>query len=96
MSAGDRMLIDLHNERDAGFRKLWRNGIGSDVTLVVEGRRFRVHSFPIRAAIPEFVWMILQFNDNSIKNKIFSQKLFVHSSIIRAIVLEFVWRMEII
>ena len=63
MSAGQReqMLIDLCDERDDGFRKLWRNGIGSDVTLVVEGRRFHVHSFPIRAANPEFVWMNLQF-----------------------------------
>ena len=50
------MQIDLQNERDAAFRKLWRNCIGSDVTLIVEGRRFYVHSFPIRAAIPEFVW----------------------------------------
>ena len=56
MSVGEQMQIDLHNERDAGFRKLWRNCIGSDVTLIVEVRRFYVHSFPIRAAIPEFVW----------------------------------------
>ena len=56
MSVGEQMQIDLQNERDAAFRKLWRNCIGSDVTLIVEGRRFYVHSFPIRAAIPEFVW----------------------------------------
>ena len=55
MSAGEQMLIDLHNERDAGFKRLWRSGVGSDVTLIVEGSRFHVHSFPIRAAIPEFV-----------------------------------------
>ena len=63
MSVNEQMLIDFHNERNVGFRKLWRNGIGSDVTLIVEGRRFCVHSFTIRAAIPEFVLMSLQLND---------------------------------
>ena len=67
MSAKGQMLIDLDNERNAGFRKLWRSGVDSDVTLVVEGRRFSVHSFPIRAAIPEFVSMSLQLNENAIE-----------------------------
>ena len=70
MSSGERMIIGLHSVRDSGFRKLWRSGFGSDLTLIVEGRHFYVHSFPIRAAIPEFVCgciYTLHLNGNTVK-----------------------------
>lgn len=51
----DDIILDLHNERDSAFKSLLQTGDGSDVTLFVEGRVFHVHSFIIKAVMPECV-----------------------------------------
>ena len=55
MTAKQEIVLDLENERNVAFSALRRTGAGSDMTFIVQGRCFHVHSFLIRALIPECV-----------------------------------------